>query len=392
MQWMCKLPFSDLLESSKEVAARALPVWPNWRMLCLLSSNAVAATRRASPDSSLWALEDLEHLLALKDLEHLLEDAEKIWQMEDVEHELMAAAPPRQEVAQSQTSSGATTAESSKAVGVDNANQAFACQISKQAPPREQEHWCVLLTATVQPDVDLSTLGLDAVQQKNAEERRAMYEAVLRDWAAQELPVIFAENSGADLKWAERLLSDAPGGGEALSIPRATTCHTKGDIGCHEAHTLLQAVARSKLLRDSGKCTHALKLTGRYFVTSALGALPLLCKGRPVALQNAPWKHPTRGGSASDNNIYSPAKRQESQVMGFDLRLAHTLYGWAERGEGCMECHMTQLALRLRDEAEAGTCGDSGRNLVCELPPLDIRPRREGSTGILRLQLERTHT
>ena len=106
-------------------------------------------------------------------------------------------------------------------------------------------------------------------------------------------------------------------------------------------------------------CTHALKVTGRYAVTSDVDAALSGCaRGWDVALQNTTWR-------GVRDQVHG------TQVLGFRVALTEDLFGWSQRGETCQECHV-QSWLQRRPQAR-----------VCHLPPLSVRPVRGGSTGAL---------
>ena len=96
-------------------------------------------------------------------------------------------------------------------------------------------------------------------------------------------------------KWKQHLTPEQQRRVEILDLfewSRASRCGFD-EIGCHEAHAIRGAVARSQLIRDAG-CTHALKANGRWFaygIESVLG----MCNARqpwPVLVtQNPRWQY-----------------------------------------------------------------------------------------------------
>eukprot|EP00966_Prymnesium_polylepis_P179644 4159562-Prymnesium_polylepis.1 len=60
--------------------------------------------------------------------------------------------------------------------------------------------------------------------------------------------------------------------------------------------------------------------------------------------------------------------------------MAQHIFGWAYKAgtPGCLECHITKLAERVRSERPHD---------VCNLPSLPIIPTTEGSTGRMRTSL-----
>ena len=233
---------------------------------------------------------------------------------------------------------------------------------SDERAASEAGPWCLLLSATTNVKVDLRRTGWGRLQQRNVSERQQMYSQVLAHWlgAYPKLRVALAENSGDSLAWT---WTDATKGAqlERLRVWPALSCSGE-EIGCHEADAILSAVRTSRFFRARGPheqrlCTHALKVTGRYAVTSDVDAALRGCaRGWDLALQNTTW------GSSQTHG---------TQVLGFRVALAEDLFGWSQLGERCQECHV-QSWLQKYPAAR-----------VCRLPPLSVKPVREGSTGIL---------
>ena len=240
---------------------------------------------------------------------------------------------------------------------------------SDERAAREAGPWCLLLSATTNVKVDLRRSGYGRFQQRNVSERQQMYSQVLAHWvgAYPKLLVALAENSGDSLAWTS---TDATKGArlERLRIGPASTCPGE-EIGCHEADAILRAVRTSRFFRARGPheqrlCTHALKVTGRYAVTSDVDAALRGCaRGWDVALQNTTW-----GGTIDGK----PTKGMHgTQVLGFRVALAEDLFGWSQFGEMCQECHV-HAWLQHHPAAR-----------VCHLPPLSVKSVRGGSNGVL---------
>ena len=233
---------------------------------------------------------------------------------------------------------------------------------SDERAASEAGPWCLLLSATTNVKVDLRRKRYGRLQQRNVSERQQMYSQVLAHWlgAYPKLRVALAENSGDSLAWT---WTDATKGAqlERLRVWPALSCSGE-EIGCHEADAILSAVRTSRFFRAPGPheqrlCTHALKVTGRYAVTSDVDAALRGCaRGWDLALQNTTW------GSSQTHG---------TQVLGFRVALAEDLFGWSQLGERCQECHV-QSWLRNYPAAR-----------VCHLPPLSVKPVRAGSTGQL---------
>ena len=243
--------------------------------------------------------------------------------------------------------------------------------------------WCVLLTATIAPFVDLTKEDYGAGQNRDLSARVKEYLRGLELWANNTaLPIIFAENSGAGelselrQKWKEHLTPDQQRRVEVLDLfdwARDTRC-SLDEIGCHEAHAIRGALIRSQLIKDAG-CAHVLKANGRWFaydIESVLGMCNVRQPWPVLVTQNPRWQF--------DPDQPDSEWRQESQIMGFNLKFESSLFGWADTGAGCMECQISEFVRTWRSESIA-----AGR--VCDMPPLRIDPNREGSTGVLRTWL-----
>jgi hypothetical protein len=195
------------------------------------------------------------------------------------------------------------------------------------ASPTDAE-WCapparprvfVIMTAAVNPFVNLAKRGMKQ-QQRNTTERREMYEQVVRHWAvASNVPVIFAENSGADLAsiaaqvppWRRERF-------EFLNVPRHVEQlppKAKPDVGRLEAQTILIALNSSRLLAT--RCPHDLVfgVTGRYFVhdfehlvhakciqNQSSATLPL------TAMQNPVWGEPNPSARPPSSALPPPSR------------------------------------------------------------------------------------
>jgi len=240
--------------------------------------------------------------------------------------------------------------------------------------------WCVLLSATLDPFISLSNNSWSKHKNHDPAKRMAEYARSLELWANRtSMPIIFADNSGdaerlANITggWKARLPKKRMQLVEVLNIPRSSVCGGK-EIGCHEGHLVMTAVQQSQLVKS---CTHVLKVTGRWFphhIESVLG----MCR-RPelrLVVQNPRWR--------GDPDNPKSGWRQETQVLGFNKRFIHELFGWAEsNGAACMECHIGSKVSAWRKNANINT--------ICDMPPLLLDTKfspREGSTGQLRNSL-----
>ena len=168
---------------------------------------------------------------------------------------------------------------------------------------RPAPRWCLLLTATTNVQVNLTSNKWGRGQQVHSSARKRAYLRALRSWLehlsavgmVNELPVIFAENSHdrAFLSYVDAQLKapnatsfaslpfEARSRVELLDIGPASTC-TQGEIGCHEASAVLRAIRASRHFRRGAdgslpRCTHALKVTLRQSPLPPSSELTPLC-------------------------------------------------------------------------------------------------------------------
>ena len=247
-------------------------------------------------------------------------------------------------------------------------------QAAKTGGQRTGERWCALLTATTHIHVDLrKTASWAAEQQVNSTERKLMYMHVLRQWIKHEpaMPIVLAENSGDELKWAEdiRRTSKHPSL-ELIRLSRNRHCRPD-EIGCFEADAILRAVKSSALLdprRSTSQCSHVLKITARYAPTDSVSHALRRCKpGVQMAVQTRSW---------GDDSMHWHG----SQMFGFRATLTEAIFDWSQRAEQCQECHINQYVAELeravnRSRIPAGA--------VCQLPRLNVEPVKQGSNGLL---------
>lgn len=261
------------------------------------------------------------------------------------------------------------------------------------SPRAKQPRIFVVLTASVKAFVNLQRRGMRA-QQRNQTERRAVYERSVQRWAEDtNIPVVFVENSGADLESIRKhvpatrqefeVLNVAPWGER---LPRGL----RPDVGRIEAQALITALNSSTLL--AARCPHDIvfKITGRYFVRDFETLVRRQClrghsvlhhPGRtPLILVQTPsWAH-----AAAER----PRWERETQAMGFAASFAADVLGWAAipvaptfqeyvRWQISSESHFGKLVLRVQNATDL-------KARACHLPPLPVMPVREGSSGKLR--------
>ena len=218
--------------------------------------------------------------------------------------------------------------------------------------------WCIMMSASTRVGVRWGTQ-----QQVNGLERRRMYVRVLRNWllhmaargAAGAMPLILVENSD-DRPFADELRAQLNSSQSAFfeGVPKAlrdavdvvtlrpaTTCIGK-EIGCHEASAVLRAIWGSVYFRRGvdgtpPRCTHAVKVTGRYMVPQLPDEIAR-CASRGATSLIVQNRH----------SYLTPTPRQETHVVGFDILWAEALFGWSQVGGMCMECHMTAFVRILR--------------------------------------------
>jgi len=120
--------------------------------------------------------------------------------------------------------------------------------------------WGIVLTTTV----NVHKVGL---KQKNKKERIQTYLASIHQWLLTDLPIIVVENSGytfPELKGTrvEVITFESMDDTEFVHFMSFLNLKEKG---LYEIHSLHYALKHSKLLK---KCTHFMKVTGRYFIPS----------------------------------------------------------------------------------------------------------------------------
>ena len=193
------------------------------------------------------------------------------------------------------------------------------------------DHWCLMLTNTnTKESVDLRNMSYGMRQQ------RQQMSGVLAHWlkSYSTLPIALIGSSDDNLSWANEVAAYLGDAGrearlELINIGRSDKCG-RMQIGCHEADTILRAVRVSRLFarRQRQRCTHVLKVTGRYLVTSDVDAALRGCTpGWDIAVQNS-----TSGEGHR--------RRIGTQVLGFRVALAEQLFGWSQSGDACKGCHI----------------------------------------------------
>lgn len=286
----------------------------------------------------------------------------------------------------------------------------------------------VVLTASIHAFVNLRRRGMKN-QQRNETERRAVYERSVQRWAEDtSIPVIFVDNSGADLSSIRRQVPSDRREFEVLTVAPWSESLPDGarpDVGRIEAQAIISALNTSALLAT--RCAHDVifKVTGRYFVRDFVPLVLRQClrghlhhpeRAPLVMIQKPTWEHAEGERGRLE---------RETQVMGFAASFATDVLGWAAtpvaatqyeyvRWQIGSETQLAKLATRLgflmtkfwgqpaarKNGTHSGahaTAGDfsnarvhqdfgvSGLNArVCQLPPLPVLSVREGSTGKLR--------
>ena len=130
--------------------------------------------------------------------------------------------------------------------------------------------WGIVLTTTV--NVHKSPPHL---HQKNKEERIQTYLASIHQWLLTDLPIVVVENSGytfPELKGTRVEVITFKSMNDIEFIHFMTFLNLK-EKGLYEIHAIRYACEHSMLLK---KCTHFMKVTGRYFIPSLEGILKKL--------------------------------------------------------------------------------------------------------------------
>ena len=207
-------------------------------------------------------------------------------------------------------------------------------------PANASPGWCVLVTATVCP-----AQGMTHTVRWSPRVREKDYGAALQQWTAPSggtaLPVVVVENSGASLRGLRSATSEharRSGQVEFVSFHDAQHDPTRGK-GNAEYHSLLHALNRSQTLR---RCTHVLKVTGRYFIENLDEALATLSPEVKLAVQSTP----------SPWTLWDGVVR--SEVVGFanDAGLVQELFDGQHEGRGePMERVLFLAARRLREKS-----------------------------------------
>ncbi len=115
---------------------------------------------------------------------------------------------------------------------------------------------CILLTTTIHVDTNLTH-----VHQKNKQERLDIYLKSIKHWlTCTSLPIVVVENSGYTFSINSPRL-------EVISFNSTDYNYDKelDSKGVHEAFSILYALQHSVFLK---KCSHFIKVTGRYFIPS----------------------------------------------------------------------------------------------------------------------------
>lgn len=225
------------------------------------------------------------------------------------------------------------------------------CDCEPTALEPTQADWCVLLTATVCPARDMThTTRRDPVL------RRSDYDAALAQWADGQMPVIFVENSAANLTaWRKGRNADFISFRDAQVRPELG----KGQA---EYRSILHAMAHATI-----NCSMLVKVTGRYFihdldrVVAALPPADLVVQSTP-----SPW------------TLWDGVLRSEVVAFRNDPNLVHRLFaGQDERIGVPME---RTLFLAERDLRAAGLA-------VARFPSLTVTPTPNAEQSQLVVEL-----
>jgi len=244
------------------------------------------------------------------------------------------------------------------------------------------------MTAAVQAFVNLARRGM-RMQQRNATERREMYETVVRHWAlGSNVAVIFAENSGADVASIEAQVPPwRRERFEFLSVqrnPERLPPRARPDVGRLEAQSIVYAINNSRLLAT--RCPHDLVfgVTGRYFVHDFEHLVHQKClRGRKS--DNLPFVYAQKPEWALERRTVE----RETSILGFAASFAVEVHGWAVQpleGMGFQQYASTAIGseAHLGRLVRAMEANPALKDRVCDLPPMPILPMREGSTGKYR--------
>ncbi len=121
--------------------------------------------------------------------------------------------------------------------------------------------WCVLLTTTV--NVNNKNI---LISQDKKEDRISTYLKSIRQWIMTDLPIVVVENSGYTFPELKNTRVEViTFKGDTPEFKKFLNKFGYVEKGIHELHSIRYACKSSNLIK---KCTHIMKITGRYFIPS----------------------------------------------------------------------------------------------------------------------------
>ena len=265
----------------------------------------------------------------------------------------------------------------------------------------------VILTATIR----IAIRAGNGAQQNSSSSRRSTYEASVRGWATRSnLPVLFVENSGANLdSLRQQVPLDRKEPFAFLSIPRATPANltilhdgrassrpVRNDLDDnhlgHAETRMMRKALDLPLVHVLSACPFPmlLKVTARFFVPELERIVRESCLQRASSLRAPPpvlmvqsTRHPRSGPNDWRSESWaSDPSNLESQVVGFTPNVADTLL--LETIRGALPGNHASFERGLSAAvAHFNTSADQERR-ICWLPRMQIDPTREGSSGVER--------
>jgi hypothetical protein len=135
---------------------------------------------------------------------------------------------------------------------------------------KNKTKWCIVLTTTV------NVHDINGLHQKNKEERINTYLTSIRQWLLTDLPIVVVENSGytfPELKGTRVEVITFHSEKDTEFNHFCSTLLKFKDKGIYELRSIRYACEHSKIIK---RCTHIMKVTGRYYIPSLEGILKKL--------------------------------------------------------------------------------------------------------------------
>ena len=135
---------------------------------------------------------------------------------------------------------------------------------------KNRTKWCIVLTTTV------NVHNIHSLHQKKKEERIRTYLTSIRQWLLTDLPIVVVENSGytfPELKGTRVEVITFHSEKDTEFNHFFSTLLKLKDKGIYELRSIRYACEHSNIIK---RCTHIMKVTGRYYIPSLEGILKKL--------------------------------------------------------------------------------------------------------------------